>query len=397
VVREQLIREPRDQQLKAARQLAPAFATQTRRADPKWHASFVSARRNRHVRACRSVCRRALWQPLPWFFAARVLAQHLLGATEQEGTMQQQRLVSPDAARRCGNAQGRWSVEQEIQLNSDAVTTAADTHAVRLKANRWMLLLLLAPVLWILAIWPTGTAPRPVHKRTSREALGTPAGALFEGGARPTRAPAHSIDRAYMQRPLDLFVAKDDNAEKVYRQKQSKELFDLLRANLARVRRFSPDPNPESLMMQNLEYLGGWIDGVIRTAPDLADELAQEVEGAMCAPTEDSAFVLVTIRLLDRMPELSSQKGFDCLFSQHKTEDPVLWQALDAWHASGLPKSDAHRSLEQSAVDPRTRDHFADPTQRQTANKAEIDKAAESYLAMPFDVRARQSEDPGPQ
>jgi len=173
-----------------------------------------------------------------------------------------------------------------------------------------------------------------------------------------TAAAQRPIKRPYLVRPAELFVSADEQAVRAYRAQQAKELFGTVRRKLNMVRIMSPDPNPESLTVQVAEYLEGWTDGVVRGAPDLVDDFANEVQETLCARDPDPALLLVTFRMITSMPELGSAEAFDCIFSERTTEDNVLWSALDAWRASGLPKSEALAALERRVTDSRTRERF---------------------------------------
>lgn len=193
---------------------------------------------------------------------------------------------------------------------------------------------------------------------------------------RTVRKPQHAIARSHLSRPAELFAPTDEERAQRYRTAQAHEMFGLLRQRLATVKLRSPDPNPESLATQTSDYLLGWVDSTVRVAPDLADELATEVDATLCASDRDPALALVSLRLLMAMPELSSEEGFDCVFAQDAPEDVVLWTALDAWHASGLPKSKAIAELEKTASDPRTRHFLVDPETRVQLREAEYQAAA---------------------
>jgi hypothetical protein len=169
---------------------------------------------------------------------------------------------------------------------------------------------------------------------------------------------SRKIERPFLVRPPDLFVARDEDASRKYRHDQAKELFGTLRRKLSVVKLMSPDKNPESVSIQMAEYLSGWVDGVVRGAPDLVDDFALEVEDTLCSRDQDPALMLMTFRLVTQMPELGGDKAFDCVFADRKHEDVVLWSGLDAWRASDLPKSAALTSLEQNATDERTRAHL---------------------------------------
>lgn len=120
-----------------------------------------------------------------------------------------------------------------------------------------------------------------------------------------------------------------------------------------------PDAEPEAIMGHTVQYIQGLADGLSRTAPDLTEHLAEEVKSTLCATNSRPSQQLTMIRLLMAMPTVASEEGFDCI-ANRGVEDPVLWNALDAWKASGLPKTEALLRLEQNASDPRTKARFKD-------------------------------------
>jgi hypothetical protein len=175
---------------------------------------------------------------------------------------------------------------------------------------------------------------------------------------RRTATHRKPIQRGFLVRPEELFIASDQEAERQYRKRQSKDLVDLLRAHTAEFEMQNPGLPPEAIANQGLLYLKGWADGVVRTAPDLVDELADELEKSLCDNEASDAILITISRAIIAIPELANSKGFDCLFSRRTREDVVVWTALDAWKRSGLPKSAAITTLERTAIDSRTRQRF---------------------------------------
>lgn len=159
--------------------------------------------------------------------------------------------------------------------------------------------------------------------------------------------------------PLELAQVENDGAVdelRKYEQKQSEDLIRLLRTRLKRiVIAFGRDDvPPEPIVLQMSEYMAGWVDALIRTAPTLADDLAHEVETAMCDPESTDAEVMLLSRLSQHMPELSSADALDCVLANHTREDMVLWDALDTLRASGLPAPKALAAVKARARDERT-------------------------------------------
>jgi hypothetical protein len=159
--------------------------------------------------------------------------------------------------------------------------------------------------------------------------------------------------------PLELAQVENDGAVdelRKYEQKQSEDLVRLLRTRLKRiVIAFGRDDvPPEPLVLQMSEYMAGWVDALIRTAPTLADDLAHEVETAMCDPESTDAEVMLLSRLGQHMPELTSADAIECVLANHTREDMVLWDALDTLRASGLPAPKALADVKARAQDERT-------------------------------------------
>jgi hypothetical protein len=220
-------------------------------------------------------------------------------------------------------------------------------------------LLVLASLMLIvvLLLWRPGGAERQGDARATTAAP-VAAPAVAQPNAKFATHTTHTIKRPFLIRPPDLYVESSQEAARRYRREQAKELFGTVKAKLVEVRVMSPDKNPEALAAQMMEYLFGWVDGVVRAAPDLVDEFASEVQDTLCTRDQDPALLLTTFKLVSTMPELATGEAFDCVFAHNKKEDVVLWQALDAWHATGLPKSDAIAEIERDATDQRTRMHM---------------------------------------
>jgi hypothetical protein len=216
--------------------------------------------------------------------------------------------------------------------------------------------------------------------------------------ARPAQTGAHDRDttaakrasnsrveqiqrqRAIVSRPLNLVQARSDEAARQlrhYERQQARDMVDLLMRRVHIAGHISAG-DPEAAVAATNEYLAGWVDGVIRTAPDLADELAEEVTAMLCEDEAPPAKSLAASRLGLQMPELATSEGLDCVFTRQLregelTENVVLWAALDTWRTSGLPKTPALEAVEAAAKDARTRRRFLPPedeAQRRVAAKA---------------------------
>ena len=230
--------------------------------------------------------------------------------------------------------------------------------------------------MFVLALWRPATGGPRVADVAKLGPVAEPRAPRVALPATVEVAAQRTIKRPFLVRPAELFAATDEDAVRAYHRDQARELFGTLRRRLGMTKAMSPDPNPESHATQTAEYLEGWVDGVIRTAPDLVDELAQEVQDTLCAKDRDRSLLLVTFRLIGSMPELASDAGFDCIFTEDAGEDIVLWGALDAWRASGLPKSAALAALEHTASDPRTRERFQPRRKRGPQGASEAERAA---------------------
>jgi hypothetical protein len=188
-----------------------------------------------------------------------------------------------------------------------------------------------------------------------------------------------TVDLPLVVRPIDPEALRDEAEAQRYRSEQAGDLANLVRARTARMLGRSPNEPPEAAANQTFVYLQGWLDGVMRLAPDLVDELALEVEQSFCAEATSAAELIVMSRVVQAMPELANPGGFECLFARSPKEDAVLWAALDAFQLSGLPKSPTLERIEQNATDPRTKRRFLSPE----AQRQSIESSAVRTLAVP--------------
>jgi hypothetical protein len=104
--------------------------------------------------------------------------------------------------------------------------------------------------------------------------------------------------------------------------------------------------------------VSAWAERIYKTAPHLLRPLAQEVEGRLCGPLLGAPELILLARIGLLLPHLTSQRGFDCVFSRHQQEDVVTWTLLDSWRHSGLDLSPPLASLQQRATDSRTLRRF---------------------------------------
>jgi hypothetical protein len=104
--------------------------------------------------------------------------------------------------------------------------------------------------------------------------------------------------------------------------------------------------------------LGEWAQRIYRQEPYLLRPLATEIEGRLCGPLPRPAELILLSKVQYLLPQLTSQRGFDCVFSRHEQEDIVTWSLLDSWRHSGLDLSPPLAALQQRASDGRTLRRF---------------------------------------
>jgi hypothetical protein len=169
------------------------------------------------------------------------------------------------------------------------------------------------------------------------------------------------IERPFLVRPVEIFEATDAQAEHRWQEQQSKEVLDVLRSKLKLERLQFPEQSPEAVATPVFLYMQGLMDGLIRAAPDLVDGLAASIEASVCNPDASQEEIIGLSYITRLAPELANSRSFECIFSIHARgeENAVLWYALDAWKASGLPKTESLVAIERTAKDPRTRERFS--------------------------------------
>jgi hypothetical protein len=169
--------------------------------------------------------------------------------------------------------------------------------------------------------------------------------------AAPEAAP--KVKRPFLTRPQNLYVSEDAERERAYLDAQAHELVGVITRQLDTLEELSPNEGPESLVNQLYTYQAGLIDGVVRTAPELSEALAERVEETMCNGAAKPTHQLALARMVRNMPEASTERAFDCVFSR-PGEDVLLWAMLDAFPATELAKPDSLLALEERTKDPRT-------------------------------------------
>jgi hypothetical protein len=131
------------------------------------------------------------------------------------------------------------------------------------------------------------------------------------------------IKREYLVRPADACQQSDPEGEQRYRSEQSRELLGVLRTRLGLVERLPNAGSPEAVLGALDPYIEGWTDSLVRTGPDLADEIAAELEATMCDSSATPTQLTLRARVIQRMPELGNARGIDCVVARG-TEDLPL-------------------------------------------------------------------------
>jgi hypothetical protein len=141
-------------------------------------------------------------------------------------------------------------------------------------------------------------------------------------------------------------------------ERRARELFAVLTAHVDMLARLDPAGSPESAVDQTGTYLYGSLDAVRIARPELLGELSQRIERSLCDARSTPARLGMAARMILHAPDLGTARGFECLFNRHQAEDALLWSALDAWRASGLPRVEALARIERHATDEQTRQRF---------------------------------------
>lgn len=179
------------------------------------------------------------------------------------------------------------------------------------------------------------------------------------GVAKTPASRNKKIQRPFLIRPADLFVAQDAERDAEYREHQAADLKGLLLSQIDLLEMGLPGQLPELHANGMAMYQQGVIDAVTRTAPELVDELSAEIERTLCDPNAKQSHQIAMARFVSWMPETASESAFDCVFKRGQ-EDIVTWSALDAWRNADVPKSAALLELERKSSDERTLRRLAD-------------------------------------
>jgi hypothetical protein len=169
--------------------------------------------------------------------------------------------------------------------------------------------------------------------------------------------PRRQIKRSFLVRSPEQCAENNPEKERAYREQQSTDLINLLLGRLDIMDSSEPDGDPEVHATRLLMYQKGLMDAIVRTAPDLADELAAGIERELCSGSATVSRVISLSHFIHDMPELANERAFDCIASRGK-EDAMLWAVLDAWRATGMPPTPAIAKIQQTATDERTRSRF---------------------------------------
>jgi len=215
--------------------------------------------------------------------------------------------------------------------------------------------LVLAATLFVAGLIVGRVNAEPSSAAAVGEANGDEAGRRFRPRKQRIRREATGAD--YFVRPAELYVASDTAAEQRYTERQAHELMQLFYSELERAELVEPEV-PEAAANRLDEYLRGMTDAVLRAAPELTASLNAEVEARLCDSATSAGQHLVLSKLIRAIPELASEKGFECVFSQRPEEGVVLWAMLDALDSSELSRPPALAAIERAAVDPRTKQRF---------------------------------------
>lgn len=192
------------------------------------------------------------------------------------------------------------------------------------------------------------------------------ASALKANRSNVKKRSRRTIKRPYLIKPEELYDVNDETAELQYKEEQADALIDQMFFRLSIFDRVpfpgqSADSAAEIAATSNVLYQQGLMDGVIRTAPELTEEMAARIDRTLCDPQAKTSQLISIARLIQITPELANEEGLDCIFAgRGDKEDIVLWSMLDAWNMTGLPKTDALSQIERTATDTRTQSRFFD-------------------------------------
>jgi hypothetical protein len=154
----------------------------------------------------------------------------------------------------------------------------------------------------LLLVFLGGRASVAIHSRADaprRQERPEPPPHTLSSRTQPRARPnVRLVERPFLVRPVEAAALEDEAVAQRYRTQQAHDLINLVRGRVARVERRTRDEGAEAAANQAYVYLQGWLDGVVRVAPDLVDELATEVERSLCTDDTSDAELMVMSRLL---------------------------------------------------------------------------------------------------
>jgi hypothetical protein len=189
-------------------------------------------------------------------------------------------------------------------------------------------------------------APEPKAASCSEQTARSP---------RPTREQAASF------RPLRPIVEVDEELPPEEREAQVANLaIDRLSKRLAAYEQSRPGADAELNFMEIATWQRGYLEGALQVSPELAHEVAHRFSTTMCDPKASDTQLLASVEGSFAVRDVIGGDGFDCIAKRGK-EDIVLWTAITASRAAGLPDPPAFEQLRKSAQDERTKHRLSPP------------------------------------
>jgi hypothetical protein len=149
--------------------------------------------------------------------------------------------------------------------------------------------------------------------------------------------------------------ACEEAGDSPQRLSRAEYLFDRFLERLSRQPRL-PGSTPEKQANLLRSTLTGVIEAARAFDPISRVALSHELTRRLCETELGHAESIAVAYLATDMPEISTEKGFECFFSKiGRQESPRVWAMLDAWRSSGQPPTAAILALQRTALDERTR------------------------------------------
>jgi hypothetical protein len=200
---------------------------------------------------------------------------------------------------------------------------------------------------------PTATIATPVEVAPTEDSNAKPKRRLadvHDGVALASSIPPSTPSAA----PNEESVPSREATELAFREQQATVLVDNLVGRLNALGRSLGEENPEALVAQVSGYSMGAVDALLRVSPEVTGQVSEQIEQRLCdANAKDTELLLLT-QIAGGTTGVASSAGVDCVLKRRSKEDLVVWSTLDAWRASGLPKTEAIAELESRAIDKRT-------------------------------------------